>query len=135
MLSKFDFDEEKVLLCKNTQIYPNLSIMLKNENLPEKPFWNALKNCFFPNSVRILLNLSYSEKTQKLRIFYFCSSLLQKLRQNCLLEKVAKRRKQAATTMAAETATFRSCYWIEKKMNMLLQETNKIHCCKLLLIP
>jgi len=35
---------------------------------------------------------------------------LQKLRQNCLLEKVAKRRKQTAIAMAAETATFCSCY-------------------------
>ena len=69
-----------------------------------------LKIAFFSNFVCILLNLSYSEKTQKLKIFYFCSNILQYLRQNCLLEKVAKRRKQAATAMAAETATFRSCY-------------------------
>ena len=94
-----------------------------------------LKIVFFPNYVNVLLNLSYSEKTQKLRIFYFCSNLLQQLHQNCLLEKVAKRQKQAATAIAAETATFRSCYWIEKNMNMLLQETNKIYFCKLLLIP
>ena len=134
MPSESHFDEENSLLWKNSKIYANLSKMVKNGNLHLKLAEKSWKIVPFFNYVRTILKLSYSKKTQKLKIFYFCSNLLQYLCQNYLLEKVAKK-KQAATTIAAETATFRSCYWIEKKMNMLLQENNKMYCCKLLLIP
>ena len=117
---------KSVLICPKCW---KVRICLKNPS--EMP----LKIDFFQ-----ILSASYSishilRKPRSSEFFIYAPISCNTCAKTAFWKKLQKKQEQAATAIAAETATFRSCYWIDKKMNMLLQETNKIYCCKLLLIP